>query len=627
MVKGCRPPSRRYSAGGDRAACGWFTLSLGESGEGQGHGTACGLARWGDPTALLHRPRQIPAVLPSHTQPKARAMTPDLILMNARILTMDDGRPRASALAIAGGRIVAVGGDEVAALAQQGTQVIDCGGRTVLPGFVESHLHLVLGGAELAQLQIGGVIGFAGLQAAFAGYAARHPDAPLLMAQGAAYEILGRPVTRADLDAVIAHRPIAMMSPDHHTVWANTAALTAAGLSHGAAMPHGHEVMMAPDGTATGELREFEAFGAVIALGGAAHLQLGIATGGEPDPWPDAAQRAVDKDKIAAGLAHCAGHGITSMVNMDGNRYTCVLLREMAEEGRLTARVKVPFHFKPHMDLSELDRASAMTAEFNDDWVTSGFVKMFMDGVVDSRTAYMLTDYPGVPGHRSEPLFDPERFKAICTEIDRRGLQIAVHAIGDGAVRVTIDGYEAALRANGAHDARHRIEHIELIDRADVPRLGALGITASVQPPHPPGAMDFPIGTMAAMYRPERWRDAYLWRTLADHGARIAYASDWPVSDVSVLRGLQAALTRVPYAGAADERLGLMATLHAYTAGGAWAAHMEGLTGRLVPGLAGDVVVIDGDIETIAPTELGTTGIALTVVGGRITHRGVGFGG
>src|SRR5690606_23315278 len=156
-------------------------------------------------------------------------------------------------------------------------------------------------------------------------------------------------------------------------------------------------------GTATGELREFEAFSPVLALSGDLHLQLGIATGGEPDPWPSAEQRA--KDKVAAGLAHCAAQGITSMVNMDGNRYTCVLLREMQEEGRLTARVKVPFHMKPHMDLSELSRASAMAAEFDGEWVTSGFVKMFMDGVVDSRTAYMLQDYPGT-SERGEPLFE-----------------------------------------------------------------------------------------------------------------------------------------------------------------------------------------------------------------------------
>lgn len=543
-----------------------------------------------------------------------------MIITNAKVLTMDDARPRAEAVALAGGRIIAVGSRaEVEALAGPGTQIVDARGRTLLPGFVESHLHLVLGGNELTQLQLGGVSGFDELARLFRAYAAKNPGLPLLMAQGAAYEILDHPVTRHDLDKVISDRPIAMMSPDHHTVWANTAALQAAGLLNGAKMPLGHVVVMGADGTATGELLEFEAFSPVLALTGDLHLQLGIATGGEPDPWPDAAQRAKDKEKVAAGLAHCAMHGITSMVNMDGNRYTCILLKEMEAEGRLTARVKVPFHFKPHMELSELERASAMAEEFQGDWVTSGFVKMFQDGVVDSRTAYMLHDYPGTT-ERGAPLFSPERFNAICTEIDRRGLQIAVHAIGDGAVRQTIDGYEAAQRANGKRDSRHRIEHIELIDRADVPRLGALGITASVQPPHPPGAMDFPMSTMAHVFHKHRWKDAYLTRTLAEQGAHLAFASDWPVTDVSVMRGIQSALTRVPYEGAGDERVGLMEVLRAYTAGGAWAAHREELTGTLRPGLAADLVLIDGDIEAIPAEQLGKTGIALTIAGGRVTH-------
>jgi predicted amidohydrolase YtcJ len=544
----------------------------------------------------------------------------ELIITNANVLTMDKGHPRAEAVALAGGRILAVGDRaEVEALAGPSTRVLDAGGRTLLPGFVESHLHLVLGGNELTQLQLGGVAGFDELARLFRAYADRHPDLPLVMAQGAAYEILDHPVTRHDLDRVIADRPIAMMSPDHHTVWANTAALSAAGLLQGTAMPAGHVVVMAPDGIATGELLEFEAFSPVLALTGDLHLQLGIATGGEPDPWPDAAQRAKDKAKVAAGLAHCAREGITSMVNMDGNRYTCVLLKEMEAEGRLTSRLKVPFHFKPHMDLSELDRASAMTTEFTGDWVTSGFVKMFQDGVVDSRTAYMLHDYPGTT-ERGAPLFPPDRFAKICTEIDRRGLQIAVHAIGDGAVRQTIDGYEAARTRNGTRDSRHRIEHIELIDRADVPRLGALGITASLQPPHPPGVMDFPLTSMEQVIHRHRWPDAYLWKTLADHGAPLAFASDWPVTDVSVMRGIQAALTREPYDGAGDERLGLMEVLHAYTAGGAWAAHMDGLTGVLRAGMAADLVLIDGNIEAIPPDRIGGTGIALTVAGGRVTH-------
>jgi hypothetical protein len=137
--------------------------------------------------------------------------------------------------------------------------------------------------------------------------------------------------------------------------------------------------------------------------------------------------------------------------------------------------------------------------------------------------------------------------------------------------------------------------------------------------------MDFPISTMEHVFHRERWRDAYLWKTLKDHGAPVAYASDWPVTDVSVLRGIQAALTRVPYEGAGDERLTLMETLHAYTAGGAWAGHWDDLTGTLRVGMAADLVLLDGDIEATDPMAIGAMGIALTIAGGRVTHAGPGF--
>jgi predicted amidohydrolase YtcJ len=380
---------------------------------------------------------------------------------------------------------------------------------------------------------------------------------------------------------------------------------------------------MGPDGLATGELREFAAFAPILDFAGIGRINLGIATGAEPVA-PSAADRAVDKGHLARGLAHAAAQGITTIVNMDGNRYTLELLAEMEGEGRLTARVVVPYHLKPEMPLSDLDRASAMARDFHSDWLRSGFVKMFMDGVVDSRTAYMLQDYPGTR-ERATPLFEPARFKEVCAEIDRRGLQIAVHAIGDGAVRVTIDGYEAAQLANGKRDSRHRIEHIELIDPADIARLGALGITASVQPPHAPGAMDFPVETMATVFHRGRWKDAYLCRRLHEAGAPLAFASDWPVTDISVMRGLQAALTRGPFgADCTDERLSREACLHAYTDWGAWAAHLETVTGALRPGLAGDLVMVDGDIEAIPVQSLGQTGITLTVAGGTVTHQAPG---
>ncbi|WP_283177966.1 amidohydrolase [Gemmobacter sp. 24YEA27] len=548
-------------------------------------------------------------------------MPADLIFINAKALTMDPDMPRAEAVAIAAGRILAVGSNaDITALKGAATKVVDAGGRMLLPGFVESHLHLGLGGSELSDLQLTHVHGIDQLREAFLGYAAANPDLPFLMAQGADYGLIEGGANRHILDSIIADRPIAMTSHDHHTIWANTLALELSGTLNGLECSPGHEVVMGADGLATGELLEFEAFGRVVDLAGRGRLNLGIATGGEPVN-PSQAERDLDKDMFERGQIHCAQYGITSMVMMDGNRYTLECLRELQEEGRLLARVKVPFHYKPSMDHSELDRAVEMTESFNDEWLSSGFVKMFMDGVLDSYTAFMLNDYPTKPGHKSVALFPPDQFNPLAAEIDRRGLQIAVHAIGDGAVRTTIDGYETAQIQNGKRDSRHRIEHIELIDRADVPRVGALGIVASLQPSHPPGAMDFGMEPTLTNIGQARWPDAYLHKTLADHGAPVAYASDWAVTDVAVLRSVQAAVTRLPYSDACtDERLSLEESLYAYTAGGAWAAHTDHITGRLKPGLAADLVLLQEDLEQVAPDQIGKVQVALTICGGRVTY-------
>ncbi len=539
-------------------------------------------------------------------------MKADLVVTNARVLTMDASLPRAGTVAIADGRIVAL--EDIG-----GAAVIDAKGGTVLPGFVESHVHAFMGGAEIAHLQLGGVMGDAAVGAAVRAYAEAHPQG-VLMAEGADYRLFGHPTTRADLDRMSPDRPLAITAADHHTVWANTAALEAAGLLHGVATDAGSEVVMGADGLATGELREPGAFTPILLLGDDARATLGLRTGGEPDPAPTPAERAADRATLRRGLGHLAAQGVTTAVNMDGNLYTIELLEALADADDLPVRMVVPFHFKPHMGLGDLDRAAAMRercqASRHADRIGSGFVKMFMDGVIDSGTAYMLD------GSGTAPLFAADRFAEIATAADARGLQIAVHAIGDGAVRATIDGYAAARAANGPRDSRHRIEHIELIDPADAPRLAALGIVASVQPVHAPGALDFPLEPTASHIGRARWADAYRARTLAALGVPLAFASDWPVADASVLRGIGAATTRRPLGeGLPEERVGLMAALAAYTTGGAFACHRDGTVGRIAPGLAGDLVVLDADIEAVPLAEIGRIGVAATVLAGRITYQ------
>ncbi|KPQ08463.1 MAG: putative metal-dependent hydrolase with the TIM-barrel fold [Rhodobacteraceae bacterium HLUCCA12] len=547
------------------------------------------------------------------------AQQADVIVTNAKVLTMDPANPRAEAVALAGERILAVGArDAVESLAARGCRIIDAGGATVLPGFIESHLHLFMGGAELAHLQLLGVHGAEALERAIHAYARANPDLPLIMGQGCDYAILDRALTRHDLDAILPDRPILLIAADHHTGWANTAALEAAGILGGRELGPGNEIVMGADGLATGELREFEAKAPVMALSGAQRINAGIATGDEPQPRPTEAERQADSVAMKRGLAHCARHGFTSLVNMDGNRYTLEILDDLRRQGGLTARVRVPFHYRNWRRPAELEIASAMAADYDDDWLSSGFVKVFMDGVIDSGTAVMLDDYPDTPGWKGDPLLSAEEFAAVATEADRRGLQIAVHAIGDGAVRRVIDGYEAARKANGPRDSRHRIEHIELINRDDIPRMAEMGIIASIQPVHAPGAMDFPLQPTMDKIGRARWNDAYLCRSLKDAGVKLAFASDWPVADVNPLRGIQAALERPVYDGAQDERLGLHEVLAAYTTGGAWAEHTEDRKGMLRAGFLADLVVLDGDIEATAVPEIGAMSVAATICGGRV---------
>jgi predicted amidohydrolase YtcJ len=547
-----------------------------------------------------------------------------LIVTNARVLTMDPARPRAEAVAVAGERLLAVGSRaEIEALAGPATRIIDGHGATLLPGFSESHMHLFSGAGELDHLSLFGVVGFAALAARVEAYAAERPDEPVLFAQGADYTLLGaEPMTRHHLDRILADRPLALVAPDHHTMWANTAALQAAGLLHGRALRAGNEVVMGEDGLATGELREMEAFDPVLVMAGADRYRLGLATGGEPEPYPDAAAFEADLAVMKRGLAHCARHGITSIENMDGNRYQLELLAEIERRGELTCRVKVPFHFKTFMDMAMLDKAESMASDHRSDWLSSGFVKLFYDGVLDSRTAVMVEDYADQPGWRGEPLFTPERFAEIAVEADRRGLQIAVHAIGDGAVRAVLDGYEAASRANGRRDSRHRIEHVELVRRSDVPRFAALGVVASMQPPHPPGTMGLPLEPTLSRIGRARWPDAFAWRTLKSAGAHVVFASDWPVSAIDPLAGIHAAVTRKPWAdGDPVQAFSLEEALAAYTVEGAYAEHKEDRKGRLVPGFLADLVLLDRDIEAVEPAAIDRLAVAATICGGRVTHE------
>ena len=551
-------------------------------------------------------------------------MQPDLIILNARAITFDPALPRAGAIAVAGGRIKAVGmTEEIRSLAGPSTRIFDAQGCTLLPGFIDSHVHLFIGAAELDALDLAGVTGEDALAGQVRRFARDRTDDRIVYAVGADYGLLGqgREITRQDLDRVLPDLPLAIMAADHHTVWANTPALEMAGLLEAPAAPPGSEVVRAGDGTASGKLLETGAFGPVLALTRYGGRDLaGYVSGADPSPVPNGAERAVDRDVIAKGLRHCAANGITTLHNMDGNFYQLELLDALRDSGDLRCRVQVPCHLRPEHGLGKLEEALEMRARFADDWIWSGRVKMFMDGVIDGYTAFMLETYPGRPNSHGEALFEAEAFNEICVAADREGLQISVHAIGDAAVRRTLDGYQAARAANGPRDSRHRIEHIETLRGDDLPRFAELGVVASMQPLHAPAGGLFPVPS-ADILRPEQIALAYPWRSLRRAGAALVFSTDWPVVPVDVMPSIRAAVaTRTPK-GWPEQGLTLMEALAAYTCENAWVEFTEDRKGRISSGYLADLVVMSHDLEAMQPSELGQARPVLTLCGGAVTFE------
>lgn len=549
----------------------------------------------------------------------------DKIIKNSKIITMDEAAPSAQAVAIAGNKILLVGSDDdVLALAGAETTIFDAQGATVMPGFNESHMHIFGGSLSLTQLPLSGVHGETELRARVTAYAQENPDLPLLVGQGAGYIIFDDgPADRHKLDALMPDRPMIFVAADFHTAWANTIALKQAGILEGRKLSVGNEIIMGADGLATGELREADAMGPVLELGSTGGRErFGVETGGSPASV-SAAQRASDIALFKKGLDYCASLGVTSFQNMDGSLYQLELLDEIEKTEGLPVRVRMPYHMKNFMDLDVLTEKAAVWRErYNSDKLRCDFIKMFADGVVESGTAYFVGGYGDKPEENGEPLFSHEQFNAIAAEADRLGFQIAVHAIGSGAVREVLDGYEYAIGENGRRESRHRIEHIETIEADDLPRIAELGVVGSMQPTHPPGVGGFPAEPYISRIGEKRWELAFPTRSLADSGAKIVIGTDWPVTSMDPYACIEAALIREPWKeGLKDQRLSLPEVLEGYTKTGAWVEFMEDRKGILKAGYLADIVVMNSDIEANTPEQIGKMKTVLTICDGKVTYE------
>lgn len=508
------------------------------------------------------------------------------------VLTMDPARPRATALAVTGGRVSAVG-EDAAGSAGPGTRVVELGGRALVPGFHDAHVHLAAHGLELSQLDLRGAGDVAEAARLIRASAAELPEGAWLLASGFALHRWGlRALGRAEADALEAAAPghaVALRSQDHHSAWGNRLAFERAGIGRDTEDPAEGEIVRDADGEPTGLLLER-----------ATALLLGSV------PPPDAG--ALDDALLRAG-EDLAARGVTTVHHMAFE--PAAHWRAMASAASDESYPLRVWACLPQQALEHAAEVGLATGHGGAQFCVGG-AKFFADGALGSLTAWMLEPYGGT-GDLGVPVDGPDVLARRLPLAIAAGLTPVVHAIGDAANRAVLDALEGAAPAWRAAGLRPRIEHAQHLHPSDVPRFGRLGVVASMQPIH----MTFD-GPVVRSVLADRQARAYPMRSLQDAGAVLAFGSDTPVAEPDVLEGLRAACRREDVEGetlAPHERLSVEQALAAYTRGAAHAIGRERRSGRLAPGFDADLTVLSHD-----PTAgLDDLEVCATVKAGRLS--------
>lgn len=529
----------------------------------------------------------------------------DRIFINGRIWTGDPARPLAEALAVREQTILAVGTTaDIQRLKEKKTDVVDLKGRFVTPGFGDAHLHFVSGSLSLGMVNLDDVWSVEEIQKRISTFAKANSDAEWIEGRGWSYGAFpGGMPHRKYLDAIVSDRPVWMSAYDGHTGWANSLALTKAGITSLSKDPENGVIVKDEKGEPTGVLKE-------------------------------AAQRLVrklvpakdDETKyrlFKKGLELGASYGLTSVQNASFDEADLPIFDRLLAEGALKLRMysALPMVKNPPGDL--LARYKDLRERYKTTRFRFGAVKAFVDGVVEAKTAAMFEPYPG--GGTGLPNFTPEELDRTVAQYDREGFQVFLHAIGDRGIHLALNAYEKAALANPASRGRHRVEHIEAPRLEDVARFKPLGVIASTQP-----LFAYPdknqLEVYAPMLGPERARRAMAFKTIDDSGAVQAFGSDWPVYSCEVLRGLHTAVTRTTVEGTPaggwnpEQRVSAEAALRHFTRDAAYASFDEGVKGTLAPGKLADLVVLSHDLLA-SPENILKAKVLLTVMGGQDTYR------
>ena len=540
----------------------------------------------------------------------------DLLLTSGKVLTMDDSRPVVEAVAFSGDRVVAVG--STAALARlrgPGTRVVDLGGRTAMPGFVEGHAHLLgIGDARIA-LDLRGARSWDELVSRVAAAAAKARPGEWILGRGWHQKewaappepnVEGFPL-HASLSAAAPSNPVILSHASGHAVFVNAAALRRAGIGRDTAAPAGGEILKDAAGEPTGLLRE----NAEELVDAALRADLAKRT---------PAQVTADLDRrIDLAVEECLRKGITTLHDAGSPLDVVARYRQRAEAGTLGIRVYAMLSASNEELARDGARVRVIGAGRNH--LTVRAVKRLADGALGSRGAWLLAPYADAPGQAGLCTYPVAELEKTAAFAAANGWQLGVHAIGDRANREVLDVYERVLARFPKKDLRFRVEHAQHLDPADVPRFGRLGVLAMMQGIHCPSDAPFVVARLGETRARE---GAYAWRRLLDAGARIGNGTDAPVEDVDPIASLHASVTRQPKTGPPffpEQRMTRVEALRSYTVANAYAGFEEGIKGRLAPGMLADVVVLSRDLSTVPDAEIPGTEVLMTVLGGKVAFE------
>jgi hypothetical protein len=533
----------------------------------------------------------------------ARTPANPTLIVNVHGYTLADNRLKQfSGLAFEGGKVLATGNSTQLRERFPTAELIDGEHRTLLPGLIDAHGHLLALGFEATQIALSDTQSLAEAQARIGAYAKAHPERRWLLGSGwnQVKWKLGRFPMAGELDAVVADRPVLLSRIDGHAEWLNTAALRASGITKSTPDPAGGRIERDAVGNPTGVLVD---------------KAMELADKAVPDSSIEERRAA-----LTAALGQLSAVGLTSVGDAAASARDIALFKEFADQGLLTIRIYAMI-LDAGDDFQALSKRGPLLGYANDH-LTVRSVKLFADGALGSRGAALLAPYSDQPNQRGLLFMSNTDMERKIETALRAGYQVNVHAIGDAANAQVLDGFEGAYKAVGGQALRNRIEHAQVVALTDIPRFKQLDIIASMQPTHATSDMNMAEDRIG----PERLKGAYAWRRFLEQGTRIAAGSDFPVESPNPFFGLHAAVTRTDHANLPpggwhpEQAMTLLEAFRAFTLDAAYAQHQEKTVGSLEPGKWADFILTDRDLFSIPPQEIWKIKVAQTWVGGSRVH-------